>query len=92
MADASPRCARDEVPPLGRMAAVVNVHPDTAFRLSVTNPEHGLPPITVAAFGSAWSVHTYWTPQQAREVASELMAMAEATDRPTNNERKEAWH
>jgi hypothetical protein len=58
----------------------VNVHPDTEFRLSVTGSVYGLPPITVVAASGAWHVQTYWTPEQARDFAAQLTAMAEEVE------------
>jgi hypothetical protein len=58
----------------------VNVHPNTEFRLSVTGSVFGLPPLTVVAHSGAWYVQTYWTPEQARDFAAQLTAMADEVE------------
>jgi hypothetical protein len=61
----------------------MNVDRDTDFWLSKLGPEFGsdLPPIVViATSGGAWHLQTYWTPDQAREFAADLVAMAEEVE------------
>lgn len=54
---------------------------DTDFRLSRHSTGVDLPPIVFTASSGPWHLQTYWTVEEARTFAAELLSMAEDVER-----------